>query len=186
MNTLARLARDTQHSGFSQAVPKEEYSEKGGTRSWLCAMAVVFLLSLVSSALAQAQSDPFVGTWKLDTAKSTPVRKTETRIVESSPTGLKVSVDRTNADGTNQQISYTANLDGKPYPFVGSAPYGADSVGVTLGSSNTLTYKLWRGGKVVASGSFVVSPDGKTGTLKSSGADEKGVKQSSVSIYTKQ
>lgn len=153
---------------------------------WMIALAALFVLALASPTTLQAQADPFVGSWKLNTAKSTPARKSETRMVESSPDGLKVSVDRTNADGSNQQFSYTAKLDGKAYPFVGNAPFGADSISVTLGSSNTLSYKLWRGGKVVGTATYVVSADGKTGTLKSSGTDVNGVKQVSVSIYSKQ
>jgi hypothetical protein len=158
----------------------------GTSGSWLLAAGVSLAIFLFASGLTLAQTDPFVGVWKLDTAKSTPARKSETRIVESSPNGLKVNVDRTNADGSNQQFSYTANLDGKPYPFVGKAPYGADSVGVTLGTSNTLTYTLWRAGKVVGAGTLVVSADGQTATLKSKGTNEKGKTESSVSIYTKQ
>jgi hypothetical protein len=64
--------------------------------------------------LALAQADPFVGTWKLNVAKSKfgpgAERKSETRIVEWSPTGMKVSVDRTNADGSNQQYNYTTDF----------------------------------------------------------------------------
>jgi hypothetical protein len=172
----------------SQFVTRPSTANRGRKtkRRLLFSIGFIFVLPLITPGLAPAQTDPFVGTWKLDTAKSTPIRKSETRIVESSPSGMKVSVDRTNADGSNQQFSYTANLDGKPYPFVGMAPYGADSVGVTLGTSNTLTYKLWRGGKVIGSGTLVVSADGKTATLKSKGTNEKGKTESSLSIYTKQ
>lgn len=176
------IAREARNLG----VWSVKNATKGPGGIWMLGIAALFAIALLIPAVADAQTDPFVGRWKLDTAKSTPARKSETRIVESSPIGLKVSVNRTNADGSNQQFSYTANLDGKAYPFVGDAPYGADSVSVTLGSSNTLTYKLWRGGKVIGTGSYVVSPDGKTGTLKASGTDAKGVKQDSVSIYTKQ
>ncbi len=176
------VARDARNLEISSTAAVR----KGTPWIWMLGIAALFVTTLVSPATVNAQTDPFVGTWKLNTAKSTPARKSETRIVESSPNGLKVSVNRTNADGSNQQFSYTANLDGKAYPFVGDAPYGADSISVTLGSSNTLTYKLWRGGNVIGTGTYVVSTDGKTGTLKSSGTDAKGVKQDTVAIYTKQ
>jgi len=188
MNSLSSFVRDIRpkpFSQFGQQQPSENRAKRSSGR-WLLATAAILALLLFTSGMAMAQTDPFVGTWKLDTAKSTPERKSETRIVESSPTGMKVSVDRTNADGSNQQFNYTANLDGKPYPFTGKAPYGADSIGVTLGSSNTLTFKLWRGGKVIGSGTLVVSADGKTATLKSKGTDEKGKAESSVSVYDKQ
>ena len=188
MKTLSSFARGNRNFSTGPSVTRwpAENGKRVAAANWLLAIAAFLVLSLMSSTFAQAQTDLFVGTWKLNVAKSTPARKSETRIVEASPTGLKVSVDRTNADGSNQQYSYTANLDGKSYPFTGTPPYGADSIAVTLGASNTLTFNLSRGGKVVASGTLVVSPDGKTTTLKSSGTDEKGAKQSSVSIYTKQ
>jgi hypothetical protein len=186
MNTLASNVTRNLGTGQSATPQLAENTRKGTAHNWLLAIAALLVVSLMSSGFAQAQTDPFVGIWKLDIAKSTPKRKSETRIVESSPTGLKVAINRTNADGSNQQYSYTANFDGKFYPFTGNPPYGADSIAVTLGAYNTLTFKLSRGGNVIGSGTLVVSADGKTATLKSSGTDEKGAKLSSVSIYTKQ
>jgi hypothetical protein len=143
-----------------------------------------------TSGLALAQTDPFVGTWKLNVAKSKfgpgAERKSETRIVESSPTGMKVSVDRTNADGSNQQYNYTTDFDGKPHPITGMAPYGADSIAVTLGASNNLSFKLTKGGKTVGSGTSVVAADGKTLTLTAKGTDASGKTVNSVAVYDKQ
>jgi hypothetical protein len=192
MNTSFSLARGTRDLGTEQSVRRQsaENQIKGTARNWLYAFAAVLVLTLTSSGLALAQTDPFVGTWKLNIAKSkfvnTPARKSETRIVVSTPTGMKVDVDRTYADGTNQQFEYTSNLDGKSYPITGNAPYDADSISMTLGGSNTLTIKLTRGGKEVGSGTAVVSADGKTLTLTSKGTDAKGKSSSSVAVYDKQ
>ena len=99
---------------------------------------------------------------------------------------MKVSVDRINADGSNQQFNYTTNFDGKPHPITGMAPYGADSIAVTLGTSNTLSFKLTKGGKTVGSGISVVSADGKTLTTNSKGTDASGNTVGSVAVYDKQ
>jgi hypothetical protein len=185
MNTISFVG--TRPPVTSQIISsRSAESRERSARKLLLAIAAILVLALFNSGLTNAQTDPFVGTWKLNVAKSTPARKSETRIVESSPTGMKVNVDRTNADGSNQQYSYAANLDGKSYPFTGSAPYGADSIAVTLGASNTLTYKLTKGGKVVGTGKSVVSADGKTLTLTSQGTDASGKTVSSVSVYDKQ
>jgi hypothetical protein len=137
-----------------------------------------------------AQTDPFIGTWKMNPAKSKfgagLERKSETRIVISTPTGMKIDVDRTNADGTTQQFEYTTNLDGKSYPITGNGPYGADAISVNLTSPNTIKSTLTRAGKVVATGTSVVSKDGKTLTIKAKGTDEKGKTSSSVVVYDKQ
>ena len=99
---------------------------------------------------------------------------------------MKVSVDRTNADGSNQQFNYTTNFDGKPHPITGAGPFGADSIAVTLGASNSLSFKVTRDGKTVGTGKSVVSADGKTLTLTSKGTDASGRTVSSVAVYDKQ
>jgi hypothetical protein len=160
------------------------------SRSWLLAAAAILALVFLSPGLALAQTDPFVGIWKLNVTKSKfgpgTERKSETRIVVSSPTGMKVSVDRTNADGSTQQYNYTTNFDGKSHTITGVAPYGADSIAVTLGASNNLSFKLTKGGKVVGSGTSVVSADGKALTITAKGIDASGKTVSSVSVYDKQ
>jgi hypothetical protein len=192
MNTLSSFAGDIRSTPVSQLVTcqSSEKRDKGTSRRWLLASAAILALSLFTSGLARAQTDPFVGVWKLNVAKSKfgpgTERKSETRILESSPTGMKVSVDRTNADGSNQQFNYTTNFDGKPHPITGMAPYGADSIAVTLGTSNTLSFKLTKGGKTVGSGTSVVSADGKTLTINSKGTDASGNTLASVAVYDKQ
>jgi hypothetical protein len=192
MNTLSSFARDIRTMLVSQIVTlrSSEKRVKKTSRSWLLAVTAILALLPCTSGLALAQTDPFVGTWKLNVTKSKfepgTERKSETRIVESSPTGMKVSVDRTNADGSNQQYNYTTNFDGKPHPITGMAPYGADSIAVTLGASNNLSFKLTKAGKAVGSGTSVVSADGKTLTLTSEGTDASGKTVSSVSVYDKQ
>ena len=101
-----------------------------------------------------AQTDPFLGTWKLNVKKSKfvpgPPRKSETRIVVAGPSGMRVSVDRVNGDGSTQQFEYTTNLDGKSYPITGQAPYGADSISANLTAPNTIQSTLTKNGKTVA------------------------------------
>lgn len=163
---------------------------KASSRYRFLTFAGILAMILFATGLALAQADPFVGIWKLNVAKSKfapgAERKSETRIVESSPTGMKVSVDRNNADGSNQQYNYTTNFDGKPHPITGTAPYGADSIAVTLGTSNNLVFKLMKNDKTVGSGTSEVSADGKTLTLKSEGTDANGKAVRSVSVYDKQ
>lgn len=175
---------------LSQFVTRRSPEDRFTSRSWLLVPAAIIALLLFTSGLALAQADPFVGIWRLNVAKSKfgpgTERKSETRIVESSPTGMKISVDRINADGSNQQFNYTTNFDGKPNPIIGMAPYGADAIAVTLGSSNSLSVKLMKGSKTVGTGTLVVSADGKTLTLTAQGIDVNGKTVSSVAVYDKQ
>ncbi len=187
MNSLWSFTRGIQATLVSQFVRCQSKRVMETSRSWL--PIALLGLALFAAGLAVAQSDPFVGTWELNVAKSKfgpgAERRSETRIVESSPTGMKVSVDRTNADGSTQQYNYTTNFDDKPHPITGMAPYGADSVAVSLGTSNALSFKLTKNGKAVGSGTSVVSADGKTLTLTSKGIAANGKTVSSVAVYDK-
>jgi len=190
MNTFSSFAGNIRPTVLSQFGPLQSATNWGNgvSPSWL--LTAILALAFLISGTTVAQTDPFVGTWKLNVAKSKfgpgTERKSETRIVESSPTGMKVSVDRTNGDGGNQQYNYTTDFSGKPHPITGMAPYEADSIAVTLGTSNTLSFKLTKGGKPVGSGTTVVSADGKTLTLTSKGTDASGKTISSVAVYDKQ
>ena len=147
-------------------------------------------LGLCLTKLLLGQTDPFLGTWKLNVLKSRfvpgPARKSETRIVVTGPTGMKVSVDRVNGDGSTQEFEYTTNLDNKSYPITGDGPYGADSIAANLTAPNTIQSTLKKGGKVVATATALVSSDGKVLTITTKGTDASGKHFTNVSVYDKQ
>jgi hypothetical protein len=151
-------------------------------------VTVVLVLSVAN--LMFAQEDPFRGTWKLNVIKSNfvpgPPRKSETRMVESSPHGMKVSVQRVNADGSTHEFEYTTNLDNKTYPIVGDGPEGADSIAANLISPNTIHSTLKKGGKVIVTSTSTVSADGKVLTITSKGTQADGKVFSNVAVYDKQ
>lgn len=150
----------------------------------LCVLAFSFMGPLI------AQTDPFVGTWKLNAKKSKfvpgPPRKSETRIVVTGPNGMRISVDRVNGDGSTQEFEYTTNLDGKSYPITGQGPYGADSIAANLTAPNTIQSTLNKGGKVVATAVTTVSNDGRVLTITSKGTNTLGRQFTNVSVYDKQ
>ena len=153
----------------------------------VCAMAIL-ILSLGSRMFAQ--EDPFLGTWKLNVNKSKfvpgPARKSETRMVVTSPNGMKVSVKRVNADGSTHEFEYTSNLDNKTYPIVGDGPEGADSIAANLTAPNTIQSTLKKGGKVIVTSTLTVSADGKVLTITSKGTQADGKQFSNVAVYDKQ
>jgi hypothetical protein len=149
---------------------------------------VVLVFSLTELLLGQ--TDPFVGTWKLNVKKSKfvpgPPRKSETRIVVTGPTGMNVSVDRVNGDGSTQEFEYTTNLDNKSYPITGQGPYGADSIAANLTAPNTIQSTLTKGGKVVATATTVVSNDRRVLTITTKGTDASGKHFTNVGVYDRQ
>ena len=153
-------------------------------------ICIVFVSTFFFIESMFAQTDPFLGTWKLNVKKSKfvpgPPSKSETRIVVTGPSGMRVSVDRVNGDGSTQQFEYTTNLDGKSYPFIGQGPYGADSISANLTAPNTIQSTLTKNGKAVATATTVVSGGGTTLTITTNGTDAQGKRFSNVYVYDKQ
>jgi len=156
----------------------------------LFSFLTMIILALSFTELVLSQTDPFLGTWELNVKKAKfvpgPPRKSETRTVVTGPTGMKVSVDRVNGDGSTQQFEYTSNLDNKAYPITGDGPYGADSIAANLTAPNTIQCTLTKGGKVVATATTVVSANGRVLTITTKGSDAKGKHFTNVSVYDKQ
>jgi hypothetical protein len=95
----------------------------------LLLFATAVALSLVTSGVLLAQSNPAVGTWKLNLAKSkyvyTQAPKSDTLTIQAQGDGFKVSVDGAAADGSRIAYSYMTNLDGKDSVISGvGAPVG--------------------------------------------------------------
>ena len=73
-------------------------------------------------ALAQA-SDPLVGTWKLNAAKSKGSAFTSgTTKIEKDGDGIKLTVDLMPPAGPANKWSFSAKYDGKYYPVTGNSP----------------------------------------------------------------
>src|SRR5215475_10775070 len=81
-------------------------------------------LVATSSLSSFAQTDPIIGTWKLNLAKSKlspgPPPKSQTLTYEAVGQGVKVTVKGTDAEGKLIDIQSTANYDGKDYPVTGN------------------------------------------------------------------
>ena len=74
-------------------------------------------------------------------------------------------------------------FDGKDYPLTGDS--SADSRSYKTINDHTLDLANKIGGKVVATGRVVVSPDGKSRTIHLSTTDSAGKKIASLGVYDK-
>jgi hypothetical protein len=123
----------------------------------------VCVMVLVAGNLALAQSNPFVGTWKLNVAASKfdpgPAPQSQTRTWSASGA---VSITGVSAAGKSSSYSYTINGDGKDYPTEGAIPNGADLVSSKKVDANTFQASFTKAGKHVESTTFTVSKDGKS------------------------
>ena len=150
------------------------------------ATILTLALCIVGAAVCFA-ADGFMGTWKLNEAKSKlapGTGKNSTVVYEAAGDDVKVTVDGTDADGKPTHNEWTGKFDGKDYPVTGDATSDARSYKKV--DDHTLEFAGMKGGKVTISGRVVVSADGKTRTVTTSGTDAKGNKVSSTAVYDKQ
>lgn len=142
---------------------------------------------LLACAGVLAQNDAFVGSWKLDVAKSkfdpgpTPMSQTRTW----DPSG-KVTVESVNAEGKHTSYGYTIRTDGSAYPTVGAIPNGADTIVTKEVNANTLEATFKRAGKSVETTTFTVSEGRKVLTIDAKGTTPEGHGFHNMTVWDRQ
>jgi hypothetical protein len=157
----------------------------------LAALAVSTVAAGTLKAQAMTQANPFLGTWKMNAAKSkftgVAMPTSLTREVVAQDGGTKFSYKGVAADGKPIDYSFVTNYDGKDSAITGSgAPGGADSISIKRIGSNKAEAILKRGGKEMGKSTSDVSKDGKVSTVKGSGKTPDGKDYSAVTVYDKQ
>jgi len=152
------------------------------------ARGIVLSLALcfVGAAVCFA-ADAFIGTWKLNEAKSkigAGSPKNTTVVYEAAGDSVKVTTDGTNGDGKPSHSEWTGKFDGKDYPVRGDG--SADTRSYKKVDDHTLSFTNKKGDKVTITGRGVISADGKTRTVTITGTDSKGHKFTSTAVYDKQ
>jgi hypothetical protein len=153
-------------------------------RSSVSACFVLALATLVSAAA----KDPFVGTWKLNVAKSKfdggVPPKSSTATITTVGNKRRVAVHTVPANGPELNTESTAADDGKDYPLQGSAT--VDSVAVTRIDARTVERKDKKAGRLVATLRARVATDGKTMTINQKGTTLQGQPYSNTLVYDRQ
>ncbi len=152
------------------------------------ARATVFTLALclVGAAVCFA-ADGFMGTWKLNEAKSkigAGAQKNSTVVYEAAGDSIKVTTDGTGGDGKPVHSEWTGKFDGKDYPVTGDP--SVDTRSYKKVDEHTLEVAQKKGDKVTTNGKIVLSADGKSRTVTISGTDASGNKVSTTAVYDKQ
>jgi len=156
----------------------------------LHARAIVgFVATVGAIAIAfAADSDPVVGTWQLNVAKSTftagAALKSQTRTYTQSGSSITLVMKTVGADGKESTLKTTYQLDGKNYPVTGAPDY--DSLSAKQINPHTASFTLKRAGKAVGRTSRTVSHDGKQMTSKLSMTSAKGEMTESVLVFDRQ
>jgi hypothetical protein len=136
-----------------------------------------------------AADDPMTGSWKLNVAKSKyspgPAPRGETNRVEPyGEGGVKVAAVVTDAQGKKVNISYNGSFDGKEFPVSGDP--NADSCSMKRVNARTMLRINKKAGKSTTTLRYVVSPDGQTKTIYTTGVDAQGQRVNNVAVFEKQ
>jgi hypothetical protein len=149
---------------------------------------VVGVAIAVSGAIVMAQGPvPGLGTWRLNVAKSKyspgPAPKSATVTFSAAGQGVKAVIDGVGPDGSKTHWEYTANFDGKPYPVTGNGD--GDMVVARRVNATTIETSYTLKGKPTVVNTRVVSADGKTLTVTSTGTNAQGQKVNNVQVFEK-
>jgi hypothetical protein len=151
------------------------------TKTFLLTLALCF-----AAGAACFASNAQMGTWKLNEGKSKPapgIPQNKKVVYEAAGDNVKVTVDGTDPAGKRTHNEWTGKFDGKFYPVTGDPTSDARSYKTV--DARTLDLTTRKGRKVMATGKVVLSADGKSRTVTTSGTDPAGKKFKNVSVYDK-
>jgi hypothetical protein len=146
----------------------------------------MFLLAVFGLAGSLWAADPFVGTWKLNVAKSKVPRVLKSQIVKIEAQGdiFNWTYDSVHFDGKVIHIEWSGKYDGKDYPLKGFPELDASAVKRI--DAKTIGWIDKKAGKEMATWQFTVSNDGKTQSWTGKVKDAKGQEIKISSVYDKQ
>jgi hypothetical protein len=161
------------------------------TMSKMVSAALCTMVLATMAAEASPIGKAFLGTWKLDVAKSTfegiPALQRQTRVYEDWGGGLiRATFEGVDAQGKRTVTAYVARYDNKDYPRVAlrSETVGTIALKKIDGRRSEFTYK--EDGKVSITGTRTISADGKTSTVQYTGTNAQGQPIRAVLIFDRQ
>ena len=156
--------------------------------TFLRAAALGLVLLALSGVKVTAQgTDPVVGTWELNVAKSKyspgPAPKSEMRTY--AVVGQEIKATAKGVDGAGKPIAaaWTVNYDGKDRQLTGSPD--ADALSLKRIDAFTSEFTQMRAGKVVMTGTRSISRDGKVMTITTKGTNAQGQAVNDVEVFEK-
>lgn len=148
---------------------------------------VALIVSL--AAFGQGSSDPAIGSWTLNVAKSKyepgPAPRSEQRTYEVTADGnIHLTIHIQTADGQSITQETTYKRDGKPHALSGNPNIESIETFPIKGGAVRTTY--FRGGKVVGNMRTSYSKDRKVLTLTQTIVRPSGESEHDVRVYDRQ
>jgi len=159
----------------------------------LISMRRLFLFPIAVAVLFAA-TDPFVGTWKVDTDRSTftrgdPSFMFATLLIESAGGGLKSTASAADGDGLATDFMFNCALDGTPCKVIAATAMigssAVDTISLKREDDHTIIATGTNNGKLVYTDRRVVSSDDKTLTVHRAGRTPDGRMYESTIVLTR-
>ena len=155
-------------------------------------LAGVLVAFALSPQPAFSQSDPMLGTWRLNVEKSKfspgPAPKGLTHTLQGDGENRRFTATNVDAEGNPRTFTAMHIYDGLPHPVAGTPDFLAmlDASAYMRIDTNTVILSRFKAGKLVQVETLVVSTDGKTWTATRLGMDANGRKINDIAVYDKQ
>jgi len=148
---------------------------------------VLATVGALAAAIAVSASDEaFMGTWKLNDAKSTigeGAPRVTTVVYEPAGDYVRITVDSTAADGSTLHEVWLGRFDGKGYSVKGNL---SDLRSYSKVDARTLRFTAKKDDKVIITGTIKLSVDGQSRTVTRTDIGANGKKVNSTNFYDKQ
>jgi hypothetical protein len=105
-------------------------------------------------------------------------------VYEAAGDQVKVTSNGIDAKGKSTRFQWTGRFDGKNYPVTGDP--NSDARSYKKIDDRTLAFSNWYHGRVTGTGRSVISADGKSRTVTSSGTTAKGKDYKNTAVFDKQ
>ncbi len=146
------------------------------TRTFFVVVAALAIVVGMPSGSMSQPADIVAGTWALNVSKSKmtpgPLPKSQTRTYEVTGKHMKSVQKGIDAEGKPTLVQFSANYDGKDYPYTGSPLW--DTIAIRWVDDYTASFVQKKNGKVALTGKRVVSKNGKTMTISGKGTNADG------------
>ena len=162
-------------------------------RHYIATLGVAAAIWFISTAALSQSTDPWIGTWKLNVAKSTfnpgpPPRSNTVKIEDVAGGGQKQTFDGINAQGTPFHSERVTKFDGADVRLEAVTP---QSTAVSTNAFRRLSDRSFEvivraDGKVTSTSRIVVSSDGKTLTQTTTGSNAQGKPVDNTAVWDRQ
>jgi hypothetical protein len=175
--------------------PKTRTTRRSAMRTRLAVRFFALLAVLAFFSVTAIAADMLPGTWKLNVSKSKfspgPPPQSNTVKIESTGGGIKLVADGVDSQGRKTHNEYTATLDGKDSPMKPMLdgkpnPNAADTI--SWKKIDDYTYEVTNKfkGKMLTMARHVISKDGKTRTVTTTGTNAQGQTVNTTTVFEKE